>query len=253
MNKLGVFLKLNKNTGKQVIFFPHLGGSSTSFMKLAHELDKKGQYELVSANPPGHGGSNKELISNLDELLDFYSVHIKDILKEGSVFLGHSMGGIVAYYLAHKLMEDENSIKPELLILSATPPPVYMKDKNMSKKEDSFILKNLEALGGLPNEIVDNSELSDYFLPIFRADYKILEDASLIKKEAINIKTGFICSYNDKIASANSLFKWKEYISAKCMVSMMPPDAGHMFINTQPKITANIVDSYINAGWDDIK
>ena len=64
-----VFLKTNNKIGRQVMMFPYLGGSGTSLMKLAKELDKKSDYEIFVVFPPGHMGSNRKLYNNLHDLL----------------------------------------------------------------------------------------------------------------------------------------------------------------------------------------
>lgn len=225
--------------------FPYLGGSGTSLMKLARELDKKSNYEIFVVFPPGHMGSNIKLYYKLHDLLEFYYTQIKEILKPGCIFFGHSMGGIIAYFLAKELSIFHKEIKPKYIILSAAPSPDFMWGRNLSDSNDEILLKDMEELGGLPEDLLENRELLDYFIPIFRADYKILEDAALVSPKLIDIPAKFIWCYNDKIVQSEKLIGWRKYFSEISVFQTMPKDAGHMYLNTKAELVADIICDYI--------
>ncbi len=240
-----VFLKTNNKIGRQVMMFPYLGGSGTSLMKLAKELDKKSDYEIFVVFPPGHMGSNRKLYNNLHDLLEFYYIQIKEILKPGCIFFGHSMGGVIAYFLARKLCILDRELKPKYIILSAAPSPDFMLGRNLSDSDDTVLLKDMEELGGLPEDLLENRELLDYFIPIFRADYKILEDAAQVSPQLINIPVKFIWCYNDKIVQSEKLIGWRKYFNEISVFRTMPVDAGHMYLNTNAKLVADMIHDYI--------
>lgn len=241
-----VFLKTNDKSGRQIVMFPYLGGSGTSLLKLAKELDKKSDYEIFIAFPPGHMGSDRELCSNLGDLLELYYTQVKEILKPDCIFFGHSMGGIIAYFLAKKLSVFDAEIKPKSIILSASPAPDFMSGKRLSVSEDAVLLKDLEGIGGLPEELLENRELLDYFLPIFRADYRILEDAAKVPPQLIDIPAKFIWCYNDEMVQAEKLVRWKKYLSEIGVFRTMPEDAGHMYLNTKAELVAEVIYDYIS-------
>ncbi len=241
-----VFFKTNDKSGRQIVMFPYLGGSGASLFKLAKELDERSDCDIFVAFPPGHMGSEIELYNNLEDLLELYCTHVKDILKPNSIFFGHSMGGVIAYYLAKRLWEYVPELKPASIILSASPAPDFMFGKNLSTSDDAILLKEMERLGGTPEELLENRELLDYFLPIFRADYKILEDASKISPQSLNIPAEFILCYKDEMTQVKNLLQWKKYINEACMIRTMPEDAGHMYLTKYADLVADMICDYMN-------
>lgn len=239
------FFELNSGCeGQQIIMFPYLGGNGMSLMNIAREFVKYSLNVWV-AYPPGHLGSEKTLCKSYEELMDFYLQHVKRIIKKDGIFFGHSMGGVIAYLLAKRIEEDLPDRKPKALILSATPEPGFMKGKELSHRGDDDLVEALHKIGGMPEEIWDNKELINLFIPMFRSDYKVLEDISLIEPKPLNIPTGFIFCENDEMTKYENLLKWKKYLISKSYFCSMPKDAGHMYLNKYGDIVVKYVMQYI--------
>lgn len=94
--ELKTFFKSKEGSKGQLICFPYLGGYVNSFNEIVRAMPE--DVEIWVANPPGHFGSQLELISDIHELISLYYQEISKIIRPGSVFLGHSMGGVVSYF-----------------------------------------------------------------------------------------------------------------------------------------------------------
>ena len=240
------FIELNSECkGQQFIMFPYLGGNGMSIMNLAKEFEK---YDLNVwvAYPPGHLGSEGTLCNSCEELMDFYLQNVKNIIRKDCIFVGHSMGGVIAYLLAKRIYEEFPDKKPKALILSATPEPGFMKDKKISQLGDVELVEELYKIGGMPEEIMDNKELMSQFIPMFKSDYKVLEDIALIEPMHFNIPTEFIFCENDKMTKYENMLKWKKYLISTSCFCNMPKDAGHMYLNKYSDIVVKYVMQYIN-------
>src|SRR5947209_1956736 len=96
---------------QQLICFPFLGGYAGSYYPLASALSDA--IEVVAVNPPGHGACQKMPLRSMDDMVDLYFHALKPVLKQRCIFFGHSMGAIVAFFLARRLMDSpEYRVKP---------------------------------------------------------------------------------------------------------------------------------------------
>ena len=230
----------------QIIMFPYLGGSGTSVMSLANEICAKIPVDIRVAFPPGHVGSDYALCDNFVQLIDLYYKNLITILKKDSILFGHSMGGTIAYFLAKKIAEKNPELTPKKLIFSAAAAPDHMKNKRLSDKENEIIFKEIKRIGTMPEELTDNQELVDYFAPILRADYKILEEISEIEVQKIDIPTFFIMCHKDSLTSCQTILKWKDYLDSKISFYMMPADAGHMYLKKYKEVVADKIVSFLD-------
>ena len=242
-----IFYEVGENEcQQQIIMFPYLGGSGTSLMSVADELCSKTNIDVRIAFPPGHMGSDIMLCDNFDKLINSYYDELIGILKSDSVFFGHSMGGTIAYFLALKISQEQPELVPKNLILSASPPPDHMKGKQLSYGDDSKIFEDIQKIGAIPEELTANQELLDYFLPIFRADYRILEEAALADTGKINIPTLFILCPSDGLTSCKNILKWRNYIASKNEFYMMASEAGHMYLEGYKEEVSEKIIEYLN-------
>lgn len=230
----------------QIIMFPYLGGSGTSVMSLANEICAKIPVDIRVAFPPGHVRSDYALCDNFVQLIDLYYKNLITILKKDSILFGHSMGGTIAYFLAKKIAEKNPELTPKKLIFSAAAAPDHMKNKRLSDKENEIIFKEIKRIGTMPEELTDNQELVDYFAPMLRADYKILEEISEIEVQKIDIPTFFIICHKDSLTSCQTILKWKDYLDSKISFYMMPADAGHMYLKKYKEVVADKIVSFLD-------
>jgi external thioesterase TEII len=229
-----LFYEMKKGTSnKQIIFFPYLGGMVSSFHNLISKLDM--DVSIWCANPPGHGNSKRDLVEDIDIVADMYFEELKNIMMPECTYFGHSLGGIVAYYVAHRTMNSkEHAGKLKSLILSACDAPNTMRHKKTSELRDDKLLELIVSYGAMPKEIIQEKSLIEFFLPIFRADYKILESAAA--KEPIiplDVSAFLLWGENDPEQPVNPLPKWLPYLRNGAEVFVIEKGE-HLFINSHP-------------------
>lgn len=232
-----IFHKLKAGKGGlQLICFPYLGGYANTFLQLADELDDA--IEVWSASPPGHGGNTLELVTNIQNLTDLYYENLRHIIKPNSIFFGHSMGGIVAYFLAERiLLSLKYPAKPVALVLSACGTPSDFETKTYSLLPDDKLIDHLISYDGISSELVNEKSLLEFFVPVYRADFKILESSSKQTCSPIEIPAFFMWGEKDKIAPLESMVQWLRYF--KNGIRVIPiENASHMFVHDQPSVVA---------------
>lgn len=233
-----LFYQLKKSEGEQqIICFPYLGGFKNSFYNLGNAFNK--EIDIWAANPPGHGGSKLNLIEDINELVDLYYTELKDIIKPQCIFFGHSMGGVIAYFLTQKIISlNEYKYKPKSLVLSACSTPSDFYIKKYSNLSDDELINQLSSYGGIPTEILDEKDFLNCLLPVFRADYRILESASKCDYINLDVPTYLLWGEKDKIVTIDLVTQWSNYFNN--VLEIIPiKDGNHMFIYDKASIIVN--------------
>jgi external thioesterase TEII len=228
-----VLYRLKVNEGaKQLFCFPYLGGHANVFFEFANKLQFPA--EIWAANLPGHGGAGVQPLEKIEAVIDLYVEKLQSIMRPPYFFFGHSMGGIIAYFLARRLLATENCLaKPTALILSACGTPASFKAKNYSSYSDKELMQYLLSYNGISNEILQEKNLLEYLIPIFRADFRVLESTALVEIiEPIDIPVYFLWGENDPIVPITAATEWLNYFSGE--INLIPiKNASHMFIRDQ--------------------
>lgn len=93
-------------------------------------------------------------------------------------FFGHSMGALIAYEVARQL-EATVGLSCEQLHLSACRPPESWKQSpRVSEATDAELIERLRRYNGTSEEVLGDPELLSIVLPIYRADYRLIESYS---------------------------------------------------------------------------
>ncbi len=240
--ELKTFYKLREGSKGQLICFPYLGGYVSSFNDVVRAMTE--DIEIWVANPPGHFGSELALISDINELTSVYYKDITKIIHEGSVFLGHSMGGIVSYSLLERMVRNQDKVLPKTLILSACAAPSRFKNEHYTKLNDEGLIKQIQVYGGLPESILNDHKLMEIMLPIFRADYGILESSGQTSYSKVDIETHLLWGEKDKAEDISVAMLWKD-----CLVQdydiITIKNAEHMFIHNKAEEVAAYIKQFM--------
>ncbi len=180
------------------------------------------------------------LYNSIEEAVDDVYKIVRPELSGGPYcFLGHSMGGIIAYELAQKIREMKHPPPVHLFVSGRGAPHVPDADDETpihDLPEEDF-KKEIIELGGTPKEFFQHPELLDVLLPMLRSDFKIAENYRAkpgIKPLDIDI-TIFIGSEED--VTAEQMHGWKEHTAGVCTLHYFKGD--HFFINEE---TEGVVD-----------
>jgi malonyl CoA-acyl carrier protein transacylase/acyl carrier protein len=181
-----------------MVMFPGAGGTALMLAPWA-SANLIEDANVYAMHPPGHGSDRRKPIRRMNELVDLY---LKSILpaERPLVLVGYSLGGLVAYAVAHAL--ERMGFPPRAVVISHTLPPPIWREKMYSRDgqfEDMFG-RLYEAWG------VDAQSRAT-FLESARADFEVAEsyDVPAAKLSAL---TCIISSAGDELAPARKLLGW---------------------------------------------
>lgn len=210
---------------------PYGGGSAEYYRKWKRHLAP--HIELHPIELKGRGRRVKEpFYQSFDEAVEDVYQEIKLQLGESRYALfGHSMGAMLIYELGHK-MRESGIPAPEHYFFSGRGAPNTRNeedDKVLHLMPDNELVLEMRQMGGTSDEVLNHEELLRFFLPLFRADFKIIE--TYVYKERPAKLTSHFSVFNGKEDKVNfgQLIEWKNHSEKECKIYNFP--GGHFFIN----------------------
>ncbi|WP_394425946.1 thioesterase II family protein [Streptomyces sp. SGAir0957] len=158
----------------RLFVFHHSGGSHLAYRDWPAHFPAGWQVRCPDA--PGRGPRDgSPALSSTDALLDHHLRELDGELTGSFAFFGHSMGGMVAYELARRLL-DAGRTPPVWLGVSAR--GTLHPDGDAHRRHllsDDELRRELAAMGGTPSVVLEHQELWELFAPTIRADLRISE------------------------------------------------------------------------------
>lgn len=226
-----------------LICLPYAGGGATVFRAWDALFAEHAEVAPVRlpgrehriGDPPGF---------DLSELADAVVDRVGQ--REFALF-GHSMGGRIAFELAGLL--HQRGVEPGLVVTSATRPPHVLADgplDRVSGLSDARLVSRLRRAGSVPEEILDEPELVELFLPALRADFAWLESRALTPGTAIDTPLLALAGSFDRVATIDQVSGWSRWTQGECREVILAGD--HFFVNTQ----AELIRDEVVSAWDDL-
>ncbi|MGO4548521.1 thioesterase II family protein [Paenibacillus sp. 2TAB23] len=141
---------------------------------------------------------------------------------------GHSMGALFAYEASLRIFSVTNR-SPAHVFLSGCKAPHLRDNKNVHLMPDKEFQEHILQLGGTSPDIFENKDLSMMFLPILRADYRLVETYESAMREKLDCDITVLYGAQDRY-SRHEAEEWKHYTKRKCHVNEF--QGNHFFIHT---------------------
>jgi surfactin synthase thioesterase subunit len=124
----------------------------------------------------GRGARIKEDFANdIGEVIDDLYQKMEPLLNQPYAIYGHSMGAKVAYLLAKRIQQEDKRPPLHLFISGTDAPSIPNRKPARHLLPSEEFITSIKEIGGLPDEVLQNQELLEYFEPILRADFKASE------------------------------------------------------------------------------
>ena len=221
--------------------FHYAGGNALFFYPWVKLLDPS--VELVLIQLPGHGTQFTEpLLTDMKSIICYLKEAILPYCDRPYFFFGHSLGALIAFELAHTLQKS-NKLIPQCLFASGKRPPHIANDPLTYNLPDEQFIEEIKKYNGLPSEILEDSEIMSLWLPILRADFKILETYSLENIFPLACDLIALGGTRDPMVTPSDIQAWKIYTAGKFQDYLLPGD--HFFIKPQQQEVMKIISHAI--------
>jgi medium-chain acyl-[acyl-carrier-protein] hydrolase len=210
---------------------PYAGGSSTTYLNWAHELDLR--VELVCVDLPGRGRRFDEVpIDRLDRLVEQLCGELLPWLDRPFCLFGHSNGALVAFELARRLQQVGSC--PEIFFASAKNAPSLVDEQDgLHTLSDAELIEELRDDGATPTEFFKTPELLELFLPVLRADFALSGTYQYQAAEPIAGNLVMLGGAEDECMNAVDREAWSREFTGRKRWQQLP--GGHFFIKEHPR------------------
>lgn len=222
---------------KTQLFLLHFaGGNCYSYHFLRPYLE---HLELVPLELPGRGRrSDEKLLTRFEDAAEDLFQHI--LLKAtGPRFLvyGHSLGALLALEVTGML--ERAGMSPRQLIVSGNAGPGTRDTRKRYLLEKEDFRQELRTIGGVPDELLGNDEVLDFFEPVLRADFELVE--SNPRRDFRPVATPMYAVMGDREADAPKIGNWQQYTTGGFRHALLP--GHHFFIYGNADALAGIITS----------
>lgn len=162
----------------------------------------------------------------MEPLVDKIAEVMQPFLAEPYACYGASMGGRVAWTLAHVLRERALP-PPRALYVAASLAPSAERPGREWERPASGLLDYLGELGGTPPEILADAELTGRLLAVLRADLAVLGTHSFQPVSPLDIPIRAFSGSEDTGAPLELMKGWQQETSAEFRLNVVP--GGHFF------------------------
>ncbi|GAA3913505.1 hypothetical protein GO495_24470 [Chitinophaga oryziterrae] len=222
-----------------LICLPFAGGNRYSYRD--YELKCPPFIKLIPVESPGRGVRIREpLMYSMSVIVEDMYRQIKDIVDlQPYAIYGHSMGGLGAYLLTQKLLERGHMAPITLFITGTTGPSAISRQGKkrhlLSKKE---FIEEIIALDGMPEEILKNEEMIEYFEPILRADFTATE--TYVHRESLPFDLPVtVITGDEEDMKDEDILRWQNVTIRE--IDFRKMSGKHFFIFKHPEAIIDII------------
>ncbi|WP_028545527.1 thioesterase II family protein [Paenibacillus taiwanensis] len=219
---------------------PFAGGSKRAYANWSKLTNCPLEIEPIEIKGRGERLGQGFYADMTEAVEDIYAMIKNKIQEEPYALFGHSMGTLLAYELYYKVKTEGHQL-PRHLFFSGRQSPIVKNNMYVSTdmSDDEFIEKII-ALGGIPEEISQSSELMEFYLPIFKNDIRIMESYKFKERaEKLNCNITVLNGLEDKIDATQEI-TWDYLCEQKSKSYYFT--GSHFFINDHVKKIVNLIE-----------
>lgn len=215
---------------------PHAGGAASFFRPLAAGL--AGPVEVLGVQYPGRQARFVEPpLTSLVDLADQVAAALAPRLDLPFALFGHSMGALLAYEVALRLERDGSA--PRWLFASGhgapsrpTGPPTYQLD-------DDGLVAELHRLNGTELAVLDDPDLIEIILPVFRADLTAVQTYRPSAGAPLRCPVTVLLGDADPTTTIEDARAWAAHAAGPHEVIVLP--GGHFYLTAQwPRVISAV-------------
>lgn len=220
---------------------PHAGASAISYNVWTNYLDQN--VNLIPLDLPGHMTRSSEPLSeDIHEVVYDLAQNIKKNIHSNETYAvyGHSMGGLLLYLL-YFYLKDKGDLLPIHLFFSSRWPPYHHNEKayyNLDHLEECK--SRIIRMGGFKKEVLNNTALTEYYMNILLADYRLMQSVSIKEIKQIDSDITVLWSDNEPDIVDKDVYTWRE--SAANNIAFVKIKGTHFFPTEEPLKTTNIIN-----------
>jgi surfactin synthase thioesterase subunit len=138
-------------------------------------------------------------------------------------FYGHSMGALLSFELARALAGCQ-APQPLGLFVSGRRAPTAEAPPAMFSLSTREFIAELRKLNGTAEELLDDAEAREHFLPLLRADFELVDTYCYFDQKPLSCPIRVYGGLQDRFVPVNSLYAWGRQTTSDCIIRLLPGD-----------------------------
>jgi len=194
----------------RLVCFHAAGGGSASFAALQRALPD--HVRLTSVTLPGRDSRVSEpRIVDVDRCVHLLSGELADVLAEPHVLLGHSMGAVVAYSLAHRRLSEGLPVPEAMIVAACQPPHLRGNADEIERIDDTQLARELVRHGGVPAKVLSRPEWVRSLVPTVRDDLRIQSSFGAREVIPLPCRLHVFGGLGDQLVPPEAMPQWSRY------------------------------------------
>jgi surfactin synthase thioesterase subunit len=156
---------------------------------------------------------------------------------------GHSLGAVLAYELAHRLVELPE-VEVVRLFVSGSPDPHTRRPRQATGLPDDEFVARVREFAGFSDEALDDPELRELVLPTLRADVEMHESYVSSTDLPLPVPITALRGDADELVSTDETVGWAKATSRD--FDVIEPPGGHMYLVDAAEWLVRLIDSTVH-------
>jgi surfactin synthase thioesterase subunit len=230
----------------RIFCFPHAGGSPRTFLDWQSELGEDA--EILAVCRPGREHRAAEPAPTIEEFVDGAAGAIAAVTgTDGRPFylFGHSLGALVAFEVCRKL---SGLAELRRFIASGISAPSLLPSqrvKDIAKLSGFAFAEAIGFFGGLPAEVIADSEVRELLLPGLIADFHMAVGYRYEPGPRLEVPAVIVVGRDDPHVGAAEIEPWCEEFTSPPERHLV--DGGHFYFEPRPTAIIDILRSLVGA------
>jgi surfactin synthase thioesterase subunit len=183
---------------------------------------------------------DEPLMTDPHLLADKLAGELRAALDGPYALFGHSLGALVAFEVAHCLL-DRGAHPALVLFASGTEAPSVRDDSKWREPlSDEALLAELRDMKGTPDEALSNPEIMQVILPVLRSDFLMCGAYTYRHGRRLPCAIHVLGGLDDDTVSS-PLEAWRGETAASFDLDMVP--GGHFFIHSRQHEVLDLISS----------
>ncbi len=226
----------------RIFCFPYAGGNAQIFSNWSNQLPES--VDLYAIQSPGRGRRFSEKpIGCLKTKVQILHQEILPFTDIPYIFVGHSNGALLAYELARELQKSGNCNLQHIVLSAKRAPHLPSLKEPIHALPKKQFLAELKDYNFTPNEVLENEELMELFMPMLRADFSLSDTHQFDQGCRLDSDASLFWGNQDEDIPLGDVLAWKELINGE--TNEVEFNDGHFFITNSEDLFLQEINQLI--------
>jgi len=227
----------------RLICLPAAGSGASRYRDWPAQLPD--EVEVVSVQLPGRESRfTDKPIESMGQLIGPLLDGLASCLTRPFALFGHSMGALIAFELARR-MRRSGLIPVHLFASGCRAPHLPRRSPDWHTLADAEFIAKIEALGGIPPELLADREFLNAMLPTLRSDCTLSETYVCRPELPLSCPVSAFGGLADEEVRPEDVRAWSRHTNAPFRAHLLPGD--HFFINSARPLLLELLMSELHS------